>query len=145
MNEYRGVFVDASGREATPIFHAANDNDAAILCNAMAGQSDASWVGLQKVEDLTVDSGTYSAFKASGKPTSDSTVRSQGNLFFEVSNPRDLVKVTIPAVQESLLSSLIKTIGTDPISGVGKVFDVAGNATTAFKRGKFKWAHRKGK
>lgn len=143
--EYAAKFVDINGRSAKMRFHANNDLDAAIVANALAAKSNASWVGLQKFESITVDSGVYTNYQDAAKPVAGSTVRSQGVLHYAVQSRQQELKVTIPAVQEAVLSSSSPTTGTDPANGVGRLVDEEGVAVSGFNRGKFQWGKRKGK
>lgn len=144
MGKYRMRMVDENGREAQPEFNAVDDIEACLVADKIAASSTASWTGIQALEDLAVDDGTYTNYNDGAKPVAGSTVRSQGKLHYGVQTRQQELKVTIPAVVESLLSSASPTIGTDPIAGVGKLIDEEGVVTTSFNRGKFDWGKRKG-
>lgn len=142
-NTYRGIVADVNGGRSKVTVHSDTDAHAAALLNALMDKCDASWVGLEKEETLTVDSGTYTNFQASGKPVAGCTVKDMGQLFYGVQSRRQVLKVTIPAVVSTLLSPTNKRIGTDPIAGVGNLIDEEGVATTSFVRGKFAWNNKR--
>ena len=141
--KYGAEFADANGRAATMHFYSDTDEHAAAIANAFAAKSDATWAGLTKAETLTVDAGTYTNYRASGKPAAGSTVKDQGWLFYGVQSRRQTLRITIPAVLPALLASTKKTIGTDPCSAVGKLIDEEAVVTTSFVRGKYHWGKRK--
>lgn len=141
--EYKAVLADLAGKTAKMTVHSDTDAHAAVLVNQLVAKSDASWIGLEKYETLTVDDATYTNYRASGKPTADSTVKDMGALFYAVQSRRQQLRVTIPSVVASLLSPTNKKIGTDPIAGVGNLIDEEGVATTAFVRGKFVWNNKR--
>lgn len=143
-SEYKAQFLDENGRSGDLTLHASSDADAAAVVNALAAQSDASWVGLQKIELVTVDDQTYTYYRKSGRPVAGCCVQDQGQLFYAVQSRHQCLKVTIPAVVATLLSPTTKRIGTDPITGVGKLIDEEGVSVSAFARGRYNWGKRKG-
>lgn len=144
MVQFAAAFADVHGRTAGMHFNASGPDNAAALANAFAGKSDASWVGLQKIESVAVDSGTFTNYRAGGKPVAGCDVRDQGYLFYGVQSRRQTLRITIPCVVAALLASTKKKIGADPVAGVGKLVDEEAVTTTSFVRGIYHWGKRKG-
>ena len=140
---YGALFVDANGRSATMHFNTDTDEHAAAIANAFAGKSTATWAALEKKDSLTVDSGTYPNYRASDKPTAGCSIKDQGWLFYGLQSRRHTLRITVPAVLDTLLSPTKKTIGADPCSAVGKLVDQEAVVTTMFVRGKYHWGTRK--
>lgn len=144
MGGYIQTFIDSQGLNDKMHFNANSDADAIALCNDFAAKSDASWTSLQAVSDLAVDAGTYPNYADAAKPVAGITVRQQGELIYGVQSPQQHLIVSIPAVDPTYLSPIIKTAATDPGVGVGKLVDEEGVAVSVFIKGKYRWRKRKG-
>lgn len=140
---YTAHFQDSEGKPATVPFRAKSQVQAREIANAIAGHSDAQWIGLRRYRILDVPSqdvdGNPAFIHFNAAAGAGSSVADKGRFVYRTAVPSNTITLEIPSVNPGLLSKGSRRTTVDPLSPgqTGSLLSENGAPATQLRAGRF--------